>query len=350
MPVQDDAAFVLRAIESMRAQTFTDFELIVIDDGSADDTSDVVGGVDDARIRLLRNERPSGIAKSLNVGLAVARGEYIARMDADDWAYDERFSRQVDSLDRRPEIGVLGTQVRRVDPTGSGSSVLQMRLPTLPAHIDWKLHLGNSLGHPTVMMRREIVESVGGYPDSWAEDYELWVLLKDRTRIANLDEVLLDLTVRPTSYSHRLAQPVGKDSLAASARAFRLRLGREVEEATVAVLRQPASAATESVELIRRAGEVLRDLTQSSLAGASPIERRLIERDEARLLLRMAAAGRRRPAVVRALGLGRVRWRYVGVGLANLARDRVADAGAVRREREVLGDPASGTGARDTDR
>ena len=109
MPAYNAEKYIGEAIDSILNQTFTDFEFIIIDDGSSDRTADIVKSYSDPRIRLLANERNSGIVASLNRGIQKATGKYIARMDADDYSRLDRIKKQVDFLDNHPEVIALGT-------------------------------------------------------------------------------------------------------------------------------------------------------------------------------------------------------------------------------------------------
>ena len=193
MSVYNGERYLRQAVESILAQTFSDFEFIIVDDGSTDNTVLILNGYTDPRLVQLKNETNIGLTRSLNRGLAVARGEYIARQDADDWSVPERLQKQIEFLSVHPEIGVLGSWLQIVDVDGNSSSVCTF--PLEDAVIRWSLLFCNPIGHPTVMMRRDVMEKVGGYrPElAQAQDYDLWVRLIPYTRFANLPEVLVYL-------------------------------------------------------------------------------------------------------------------------------------------------------------
>lgn len=179
-------------MESILAQTFSDFEFIVLDDGSSDDTPRILDSFRDPRIVRLKNHENIGLVKSLNKGLEVARGEWVARMDADDVSYPERFQKQMDYLAAHPEVGVLGTGVAVVDEQGKQLSTL--REPLFHHLIVWKMFFECPIIHPTVMMNRSLVAAIGGYNPAFRhiEDTELWGRLVHRTHFANLPDILLD--------------------------------------------------------------------------------------------------------------------------------------------------------------
>lgn len=173
MPVYNAAPFIRRAIESVLSQSFRDFEFLIIDDGSTDDSQSIVKSYSDSRIRLVQNEENMGVAKTLNRGLGLAAGEYIARMDGDDVCEPDRLELQVRFMEDRPGLALSGTFVRRF--AESGNYVL--RFPQGSTCLRSYVLLGNPLAHPTVIFRREVfVESGFRYDPECkaAQDYDLW--------------------------------------------------------------------------------------------------------------------------------------------------------------------------------
>ncbi len=175
--VKDGLPWIRDAVESVLAQTFSDFELLVVDDGSTDGTGDAVAAYGDARIRVLRNERNLGQVPSLNRGLAEARGEYVARLDADDRMLPARLARQVAVLDAEPGVALVGTWMDVVDEHG--------RLwGTVRGHVRSYVELVHAIladrypwGHPSLMYRADVVaRRLGGYDASLApaEDKDLY--------------------------------------------------------------------------------------------------------------------------------------------------------------------------------
>ncbi len=201
-PVYNGEKFLREAVESILSQTFTDFEFIIIDDGSTDDTSSILSDYQrqDNRICVYREEH-QGLIASLNKGCGLAQGKYIARMDADDVSLPERLARQVAYLESHPEIGVLGCGVQVI--AGDGKRTGRFQFPTEHGVLRFRLCFYNALtfAHPAVVMRRELFERVGGYnPDMvHSEDYELWRRLCGLTRLSNLKEVLFCLRKHETN-------------------------------------------------------------------------------------------------------------------------------------------------------
>jgi glycosyltransferase involved in cell wall biosynthesis len=196
MGVWNGAPRVLEAVLSALGQTMGDLELIVIDDGSADATPAILKSVSDPRLRVERRER-GGLTSALQAALALARAPLVARLDADDIALPERFERQRDFLATRPDIGLLGTAAREVDPSGRELAVV--RPPVDDAAIRRALIRRNPFVHSSVMMRRAAVERVGGYDPAFpvAQDYDLWMRVSRVTRMANLPEPLVVRRILP---------------------------------------------------------------------------------------------------------------------------------------------------------
>lgn len=192
MPVYNAEKYLKEAIESILNQTFRDFEFIIINDGSADGTADIIARYQqmDNRIRVYSQEN-KGIAASRNRGCQLARGEYIAVMDADDVSLPERLAKQTSYMETHPDIGVLGTWTVNIDE--NGKPMHEMCLPTAPGVLGWHLLFENCIANSSVMMRLDTIARLGFYCTGavHAEDYELWTRAIDVTGIANLPETLL---------------------------------------------------------------------------------------------------------------------------------------------------------------
>ena len=192
MPVYKGERFLREAIDSILNQTFTDFEFIIINDGSTDGTLEIIQSYSDKRIRLVNNESNQGIVACLNHGIELAQGEYIARMDADDISLPERFEKQIRFLEENPDVGVCGTWRKNID--ANGDIIGERTHPKEDYLIKWKLFLNtNPISHPTILMRADLVKSVGGYNEKFkhCEDYDLWRRLIYKTKIYNIPEFLL---------------------------------------------------------------------------------------------------------------------------------------------------------------
>jgi len=198
MTVYNNARYLHGAIGSILAQTWADFEFLIIDDGSGDGSRELLASyaAQDERIRLHFNAQNMGLARSLNVGLGLAQGEYIARMDDDDFSLPERLAHQVATMDAHPQVVALGTDCQQMDSDGylldEGRPVYG--LAASPAYADWLLQWQNPLAHASVMLRRAPLEAHGlRYDPSFSvtEDYDLWTRLAQHGQIARLGEVLL---------------------------------------------------------------------------------------------------------------------------------------------------------------
>ena len=191
LPVYNCPGYVGQAIESILGQTYTDFELIIIDDGSKDETPDVVRRFTDPRIRFFTQEN-RGLAATLNRGIGLARGRYIARQDQDDVSFPDRFAKQVAFLDAHSACGLLGTwaEIWRDDTRTDRAH----RHPSDNTTLQFELLLNNPFVHSSVMMRKAALERVGGYSTDPGrqppEDYELWSRIARQFEVANLPEFL----------------------------------------------------------------------------------------------------------------------------------------------------------------
>src|SRR5437762_6391708 len=204
MPVYYAAAVVGEAIESILNQTFTDFEFIIVDDGSTDNTGEILReyASRDDRIKLYVQEN-CGLIASLNRYCRLATGRYLARMDADDISLPTRLEKQFRFLENHPAIGVLGTWIQDIDERGM--PITAWPVPADPAVIQWFLMFGNCVAHASVMMRREVLERAGYYrPDALhVEDYDLWIRVSEFTSVAIFPEVLLYYRLSGESVSGR---------------------------------------------------------------------------------------------------------------------------------------------------
>ena len=209
MSVYNSARFLAPAIESILAQTFNDFEFLILDDGSTDASRAVIEAyaARDPRIQLISREN-RGLVASLNQLLAAARAPIIARMDADDISQPERFAQQYAFLAANPDHGVVGCRTDDMDDQG--------RPWPCPSPLHTLTHEGilaaiardePLLCHPAVMFRRDVVLSVGGYHGAFrhCEDYDLWLRLATVTRMANLPDRLIRYRHYPEQVSSRHA-------------------------------------------------------------------------------------------------------------------------------------------------
>jgi glycosyltransferase involved in cell wall biosynthesis len=188
MPVYNCENFVRDALMSILDQSYSDFELIIIDDASTDKTVSIINEIKDTRIELIEKLENTGYTNSLNFGLSIAKGKYIARMDGDDISHPERFTKQVDFLESHLDVIVCGTNY---------SFIGRKTNKVLPEnHEDIKIELlkNTCFGHPTVMIRKEILDKHDLKYDiekEPAEDYALWITLLNYGKFHNIQEDLL---------------------------------------------------------------------------------------------------------------------------------------------------------------
>ena len=196
MSVYNGQAFLAEAVESILGQTFRDFEFIVIDDGSTDRTEKILAtyASRDGRLRVFRQEN-RGRTESLNIGIGLAEGTYIARMDADDVSLPHRLQLQVEFMERHPEVCLLSASYERINK--QGRLLDRVPVPLLDDEIRSMMLHKNAMCHPAVMMRKEVVIACGGYRKvfSESEDYDLWLRMSERSQLANLEEPVLQYRV-----------------------------------------------------------------------------------------------------------------------------------------------------------
>jgi len=213
---------VEEAVDSILNQTFRDFEFIIINDGSTDNTLPILKRYTDKRITLINREN-RGIAASLNQAVALAQGEYVAQMHSDDIARPDRLQKQVAFLKTHQEVGILGTALQIIDENGR-SFEFEIPPPSDDLEIRWTILMKNCFRSPAVMMRRDVLIDNGlRYNELIAEDYDLWTRMLNFTRGANLQEHLIQYRVHRDSRSGQYgeSQPKIKENNVISLRTIR---------------------------------------------------------------------------------------------------------------------------------
>jgi glycosyltransferase involved in cell wall biosynthesis len=198
VPVYNAGPYLQEMLASLQRQTYTDYEVVLVDDGSTDGSAEILDEAAraDQRLRILRLPKNQGIVGALNHGLQACRGEFVARMDADDIALPDRLMQQVAHLEAHPDVAALSTGLAYID--AAGRSLARVRRPLPVDH----LLRANPLLHPTVMLRRQILDAGGlRYRPEFAlaEDYYLWMELSRHGRLASLDEVMVLYRLSPTA-------------------------------------------------------------------------------------------------------------------------------------------------------
>jgi glycosyltransferase involved in cell wall biosynthesis len=219
MPVYNEARFVGVAIQSILEQTFSDFELVVVDNGSSDDSALVLSRLTDSRIRVFRNEKNLGSAAASNRAVRESTAPLIARMDADDIAFPRRLEKQVEAFNARPTLGLLGGQVDHFQDGVSLRGRFAPRALT-PVGIAWQSLFESPCIHSTLMFRRECFDTSGGYDERFqrSSDFALISSIRQRYPVANLPDVLVrfrhgDRTpLRDSSYNMLVRDLIGRNA------------------------------------------------------------------------------------------------------------------------------------------
>ena len=190
MSVYNGAPYLELAVQSILSQTYDDFEFIIVNDGSTDDTDEILGLFADTRIVRICNPNNIGLTRSLNLALRQASGEFIARQDSDDISMPEKLSMQTTFLESHPEYGLVGCATKRIDSVGK---YLQTVIP--PAsdlEICKKLFQRNPMVHGSVIARKSLIDAVGGYREHFitSQDYDLWMRLSEISFLSNLPHPL----------------------------------------------------------------------------------------------------------------------------------------------------------------
>ena len=209
MSVCNGEAFLREAIESILQQTWTDFEFLIVDDGSTDHTREILQSYCDERIRVLDQPANIGLAKALNFGLREARAPLVARQDADDRSRPERLAAQVQFMRAHREVTLAGTQARILDKHGRALRRPGWERATTNHAIRFQLLVDNPFIHTSVMFRRDVVwQEFGGYDEtlSTGEDFDLWSRLAARYGVSNLPATLIDYRFHGNSTSARFDQ------------------------------------------------------------------------------------------------------------------------------------------------
>jgi glycosyltransferase involved in cell wall biosynthesis len=203
LPVHNGADYIYEAVASVLEQTYSNFELIIIDDCSNDATVTRVQSFQDTRIRLICSQERLGICKALNIGLDNANGLFIARMDADDVCHPHSLERQVSFLQQHQNVGFCGSWVRLF---GAKQQTRKFYVPVGPMRVKAFAVYDNPMVHSSVMLRREVLQNVEPvYRDDFAhaEDFDLWTRLLECTEGDNLPEILLDYRVHSQSITQQ---------------------------------------------------------------------------------------------------------------------------------------------------
>lgn len=322
IPGYNGAAFLPETLESLARQTLTDWEAIVVDDGSADATRALVRDWPDPRVRLIENPQNMGPVRTRNRGVAAARGRYIAGLDQDDLCLPERLARQVAYLEAHPDVALVGTQAHQLRE--GRVSPMRYAPNTTPALITWLSWIENPLVWSTVMLRTDIARALDPFtrPDIlYAEDFDLYHRVQPLGQIARIDAPLLLYRQHAGGASKRFTETMQASAMRVLAERHAGLLGDE-EAAALArllVLHNMGGQPVPDRATLMRLGAGIAALQAAFLAEAQPDRdgERLIRWETARRWARIGRAGLRSGSV----GVGDVlaaRPPHLGLGYAGL--------------------------------
>ncbi len=201
MSAFNQASYLKLSVDSILQQSFTNFEFIIINDASTDNTRQILASYHDHRIRIINHNFCQGLTKSLNQAIRHAKSEYLARMDADDIASKERLRTQIEYLESHPKIAACGTAVTLIDKQNRKIGI--KHLPSTVNKIHQVMLRYNPFVHPSMMLRREIFVDINGYDESLngAEDYDLWLRMASKYELININKPLLNYRINPQGVS-----------------------------------------------------------------------------------------------------------------------------------------------------
>jgi glycosyltransferase involved in cell wall biosynthesis len=234
LPVYNGAEYLTAAIESILSQTYRNFELIIINDGSHDDSAKIISQFGDSRIRAyLQNNQ--GLAASLNRAVQLAKGKYLARQDQDDFSLPQRFQRQVEFLESHEECGMVGTWAKILSENKTVPKLHSH--PSENAVLKFELLFDNPFVHSSMMIRKVVFDRVGLYSTDRArqppEDYELWSRVARKFEVANMPEVLHIYRDVPSSMSKGIVNPFLENVIKISSENFSGATGRDKNDLVI---------------------------------------------------------------------------------------------------------------------
>lgn len=203
LPAYNAEKYITESVLSILNQSYNNLELIIVNDGSVDNTEKLVLELAqfDERIKLISTKN-QGVASALNVGISISNGSYIARMDSDDIALESRIETQVSFLMQNPSVGIVGSLASIIDENGSDLKIISCK-PKSHNCLVWSMLFSNPFIHPTVMMRADLAKNIL-YRKTPSEDYDFWVRAAFEARFHNIQEVLLKYRVHSTQLTHSL--------------------------------------------------------------------------------------------------------------------------------------------------
>lgn len=206
MPVYNGEAYLAAAVKSVLRQTFSDWELLIIDDGSTDKSQLIANNLaeGDSRIKTIFQKENKGLIYTLNHGLSAATGDFIARLDCDDeWSNSEKLSRQMNVLLEHPEVGLVGTWALMVDENGLPKR--ELRYPASDQQIRREILAHNCFVHSSIMARTGLLRECGSYnpAETYVEDYGLWMRIGLKARVCNIPENMVNYRINPVGVTRK---------------------------------------------------------------------------------------------------------------------------------------------------
>ena len=204
MPVYNAERFLAQAIDSVLNQTFANFELVIVNDGSTDSSKDIIFSYKDSRIKYVENDKNIGVVNTLNKGVEHCIGRYIIRMDADDICALTRFEKQLRFMEKHPDVGVCGSWITLIDENGcvTGNNLSQVKSEFIKIHLLFSV----PFNHPSVIIKSELLRQNRYEHVMAAEDYDLWGRLEDKAKFANIPKPLLWYRWHQTNVSKEKAE------------------------------------------------------------------------------------------------------------------------------------------------
>jgi len=253
MSVYNGQFYLAEAVKSILQQRFQDFEFIIVDDGSADATREILASFKDSRIIILKNHTNIGLTASLNRALNVARGKYIARLDSDDISAPERLQRQYTYLEANQHCAALGSIAYFID--GHGRILHEGRRPLSFEEILASCFFHNPFWHSSVMFRREIALNLGGYDTRFrrAQDYDLWLrMLADGHELRNLPEILVYFRMHESRVTRTDSETAFSCHVEAVQRGLLRILGIRARRNTLAIIHSLRTSSAKNYNVLQR--------------------------------------------------------------------------------------------------
>lgn len=305
MATYNGARYIRQSINSILAQTWKDFEIIIADDCSTDDTLDVISRHDDPRLRIIRNEHNLGAVGSRNRCFAEARGEYVALLDHDDLSRPHRLQRQVEFLERNPQVVLAGTAAHTLEDGRLAPTRHPRR--TSPAVIRWMLHLANPIVCSSVMVRADAVRRLGGLVRDgydYADDFDLYHRLLSHGEVARLDEPLTIYRLHSTNAFRRHEAAMLENAAKVLVPSYTRWFGTQAYDTAVLMMQHISAGKpapdTETLKLVRdRLNHLSECLVQDRMLGPSDRDAIYQQADEmwGRVLRATIAEGRAEPGI-----------------------------------------------------